>query len=142
MLYPIFTVFKDRLNNPDTMAPGIDLPVEWFNMQYDGTMINQQGFFVEFPEKLNFENASNQMRRSPVKIRLHYYSMVPQTQDGIADETVQEHELIANQAKSLLDGYTPENGSCSRLTFIGWQHWHRWKGWMVTYIEFEAKKTL
>ncbi|PTN08056.1 hypothetical protein C8N47_11196 [Mangrovibacterium marinum] len=142
MLYPIFTAFKDRLNTPEAPAQGIDLPVEWYNVQYEGTMVNPQGFFVEFPEKMNFENASNQMRRSPVKIRLHYYSMVPQTQDGIADATTEEHEAIAKAAKDLLDGYTPANGSCSRLTFVGWQHWHRWKGWMVTFIEFEAKKTL
>lgn len=142
MLYPIYTAFKQRLNQAEAPAEPINLPVEWFNAQYDGTIINPAGFFVEFPDKLAFENVAKDWRRAAAKVRLHYYSLLPQTQDGIADDTVAQHEAIALQAMKLLDGYIPANESSSRLTFTGWQHWHRWKGWMVTFIEFEAKKAL
>lgn len=144
MLYPIFSALKEQLNNPTNdiggnPREGLNLPGEWFNMQYEGTMVNDKGFFVAFPDELPFTAASKQMRRAPVKIRLHIYSKALQTHDGISDQQVQDHEAIATKALELLDGFTPENGACKRLTFNGWRHWHRWKGWMVTFVEFEAK---
>lgn len=147
MLYPIYQVLKQHLNDPgEEGLEGIDLPNEWFNMQYDGTMIHESGFFVEFPNELDFESVSTQMRRAPLRIRLHLYSKAMATHDGIADDTVLDHEAIAHRAKKLLDGFTPldkdGNKLCERLLFVGWRHWHRWKGWMVTYVEFESKKVL
>lgn len=135
MLNDIYQAVKSQLNP-------VGKPVEWYNVQYEGTMINENGFFVEFAEPLRFEPASKQMRRAPVKVRLHVYSKALQTHDGITDATVTEHETTAQQALALLDGFTPANNACSRLTFTAWQHWHRWKGWMVTLIDLEAKKIL
>lgn len=135
MLNNIYQAVKGRLNP-------IEKSIEWYNVQYEGTMINETGFFIEFPEILKFEATSKQMRRAPVKLRLHVYSKAMQTHDGITDTAVQEHEATALEALGLVDGFTPANNACSRLTFTAWQHWHRWKGWMVTLIDFEAKKEL
>lgn len=147
MLYPIYQVLKQHLNDPSADGlEGIDLPNEWFNMQYDGTMIHDEGFFIEFPNELNFESVSTQMRRAPLRIRLHHYTKIVTTHDGIPDSAVLDHEVIGHKAKKLLDGFTPldENGNklCERLQFAVWRHWHRWKGRMVTYVEFESKKVL
>ncbi len=147
MLNGIYLAIKAQLKTPtDSMTgeerEGTALPVEWYNVQYEGTMIHENGFFVEFPEKLGFEQISKEDRRAPVKIRLHAYSKALQTQDGISDAQTLAHEAIAMQAKNLLDGFAPANGACKRLTLTGWQHWHRWKGWMVTFVEFEAKKVI
>jgi hypothetical protein len=135
MLYPIYSFIKTRLAS-------LNLPQEWYNVQYEETMINESGLFVEFPEPLKFDAVSKDMRRAPVKIRIHIYSKAIRTTDGIPDALVQAHEALADQVQNLLDGFTPANSSCGRLTFNGWQHWHRWKGWMVTFVEFEAKKVL
>jgi hypothetical protein len=147
MLNNIYQAIKSQLTTPTNSIngnprTGTGKPVEWYNVQYEGTMINDDGFFVQFPELLNFQGQSKELRRAPVKIRVHCYSKALQTHDGITDDSVEAHEVLALKAKALLDGHTPTNGSCSRLSFAGWQHWHRWKGWMVTFIDFEAKKSL
>lgn len=135
MLYPIYTAVKDRLNI-------LAQHTEWYNVQYEGTILRQTGLFIEFPDELKFDPESKSMRRTPVKIRVHYYSKAMQTQDGISDSVVLDHETIAREVMDLLDGFTPTNGSCKRMMFMGWKHWHRWKGWMVTFIDFTAKKEL
>jgi len=147
MLNDIYQAIKAQLNDPTddldgNARTGTDKTVEWYNVQYEGVMIHDDGFFIEFLNKLDFEGVSKELRRAPVKIRLHCYSKALQTHDGITDASVEAHETLALKAKALLDGHTPANGSCSRVTFSGWQHWHRWKGWMVTFIDFEAKKSL
>ena len=91
---------------------------------------------------LNFAPVSKEMRRAPVKVRLHVYSKSLQTHDGITDAQVTAHETLADQCRTLIDGHTPADGSCSRLTFAGWQHWHRYQGWMVTFVEFDTRVVL
>lgn len=143
MLNDIYLAVKAQIKTPaDPNQEGIDLPIEWYNVQYEGTIINEKGFFVEFPDKLNFQVESRDLRRAPVKVRLHYYSKLPATQDGIPDSQVADHETIALHAMDLLDCFIPANQACGRLTFSGWQHWHRWRGWMVTFIEFDSKINL
>ena len=147
MLNDIYQAIKGQLKTPSNSITGepregIDLNCEWFNMQYDGTMVHDSGFFVAFPDRIPFDRISKQARRTSVLIRLHHYSKAMQTHDGLSDATVEEHEDVALKAKALLDGFTPANGACKRLEFVGWQHWHKWKGWMVTFIEFEAKKEI
>ncbi len=139
MLYDTYVLLKKRLQE-------LNKPTEWYNVQYEETMINDAGFFFEFPDELKFENVSKEMRRAPIKIRLHVYSKALRTTDGIPDAAVVAHEALALQALALLDGFTPatDDGKTltSRLLFTGWRHWHRWRGWMVTFVEFEAKKVL
>lgn len=135
MLYSIFSAIKTKLAT-------LNLPQEWYNVQYEETMINESGVFVEFPEPLKFDELTSDVRRAVVLIRLHIYSKALRTTDGISDSQVQAHEAVALQAKDLLNGWMPDNAELTRLKFKNWQHWHRWKGWMVTFIEFEAKKNL
>jgi hypothetical protein len=135
MLYDIYSAIKTQLAS-------LGLPTEWYNMQYEEVMINEQGIFIEFPEQLAFGDDSKELRRAPVRIRVHVYSKALRTQDGIGDSVAEAHEDLALGAMGLLNHFLPGDGSCSRLKFTGWQHWHRWKGWMVTFVEFEAKKTL
>lgn len=135
MLNEIYTAIKDQ-------ASGLELNTQVYNSQYEGVMTHDNGLFVEFPEELKFDPASKDMRRAPVKIRVHYYSKAMATNDGIPDSSFINHEAIAETVENLLDGWTPANNSCKRLTFTGWRHWHRWRGWMVTFIEFDAKKIL
>lgn len=141
MLNPIYKSIKGRIQTPDEPAEAIALPVEWYNVQYEETMINDEGFFVEFPEKLNIDAISKDARRTDLTVRVHVYSKALRTSDGIADTVVESHESTANALKELLEGFTPEG--CSKpLKLSGWQHWHRWKGWMVTFVEFSTKKIL
>lgn len=133
MLYSIYSAIKTKLAT-------LGLPQEWYNVQYEETMINESGLFVEFPEPLKFDDLTSDARRANVLIRIHFYSKALRTHDGIADSQVQAHETVALQVKDLLDGWLPEGAALTRLKFRNWQHWHRWKGWMVTFIEFEAKK--
>jgi hypothetical protein len=135
MLYPIYSAIKTRLAS-------LNLPQEWYNVQYEETMINESGIFVEFPEPLKFAGVSKDLRRAQVKIRLHIYSKALRTTDGISDLTVDAHEGIAEDVRDLLDGWKPGGIDCNRLEFTGWQHWHRYRGWMVTFVEFDAKKVL
>lgn len=135
MLNNIYQAVKSRLNTTGK-------PVEWYNAQYDAVMLNEEGVFVEFPEKMNFAADSKQLRRAPVTVRLHVYTKALMDNDGITDAQVESHETLALSCKALMDGYTPADNSCSRLTFYAWQHWHRYNGWMVTFVEFTAKVTL
>lgn len=135
MLYEIYTAIKIRLAT-------LSLPQEWYNVQYEETMINEQGLFVEFPDPLKFEADSKEQRSAPVKIRVHVYSKAIRTTDGISDLTVDAHEGTAENVLELLNGWLPGILKLGRFKFTGWQHWHRWKGWMVTFVEFEAKKIL
>lgn len=135
MLYDIYTAIKTKLAT-------LGLPQEWYNVQYEETIINNDGLFVEFPERLPFAGVSKDMRRAPVKIRMHIYSKALRTSDGIPEATVQAHEALALQLKGLLDGWTPAGTKASRLKFTDWHHWHRYKGWMVTFVEFDAKIVL
>lgn len=134
MLYSIYTAIKTKLAT-------LNLPIEWYNVQYEETMINESGIFVEFPEPLKFDQNTSDARRAEVKIRVHIYSKALRTTDGIPDLIVDSHEGIAEDVREALDFWKPTGADCSPFKFSGWQHWHRWKGWMVTYVEFNAKKT-
>lgn len=130
MLDPIFEAISQQLAS-------LNLPVEWYNVQYEETIATENGFFVEFFERIPIDEISKDAMRAPVKIRLHVYSKAIRTTDGIPAATVQAHETIAKNARDLLRNWAPEG--CKKLNWIGWQHWHRWKGWMVTFVEFETK---
>lgn len=130
MLDPIYESISERLAS-------LELPVEWYNVQYEESMIHDAGFFVEFPDRIPIDELSKDAMRAPVKIRLHTYSKALRTNDGIPAETIQDHEKKAKDARDLLRNWAPEG--CKKLNWTGWQHWHRWKGWMVTFVEFETK---
>jgi len=141
MLNDIYTAIKLQLNTADE-----DLTlkgIEWYNVQYESTIANTPRIFVEFPEPLKIDAISKDTRRTPVKIRLHVVTQAITGTDGVIPDTLAEaHETTAMMAKNALDAFAPGNGSCGPLKWSGWQHWHKYRGWMVTFVEFEAKKLL
>ena len=141
MLNPIYKAIKEHLNDADTDSTlkGI----EWYNVQYEGSIATTPRLFVEFPEPLNFGDLGKEAAlRAPVKIRLHVVTQALAGADGAIDDTVAEtHETVSLWVKDTLTHFLPEDGSCSALRFTAWQHFHKYKGWMVTFVEFTAKKT-
>jgi hypothetical protein len=144
MLFPIYTAVKNQLTTSDVDAKlkGI----EWYNVQYEGVITNAPRVFIEFPDALKFDEISKDARRSPLRIRLHVVTQAIAGTDGaIPDTTAEEHEAIAKLVEGWIDTFIPqENGSnlTSMLRLTGWQHFHKYKGWMVTFLEFTARMTL
>ena len=142
MLNPIYKNIKDQLN---TIANSEDC--QWYNVQYEEKgWPFAVGFFVEFLEPLQFDDISKMKRRTPIKIRVHVYTQnIIKNAIGITDEETDAHEAIALQVSGILDGHIPklaEEELCTKLIFRGWQHWHRYRGWMITFVDFECKKLL
>lgn len=139
MLNDIYKAIKEQLNY---ISESEDC--QWFNVQYENQgWAFTQGFFVEFPNAMQFDDISKMKRRSDLKIRIHIYKKDIQTTDGVTDQAVVNHENIASQVLDQLDQYILMKGEeqlCTKLIFRGWQHYHRFNGWMVTFVEFDAKK--
>jgi hypothetical protein len=141
MLNDIYTAIKAQLiaEDEDLILKGI----EWYNVQYESTIANTPRIFVEFPEPLVIDAISKEARRTPVKMRLHVVTQVITGTDGtIPDALVTAHETIALWVKNTIEHFLPANGITTRMNLTGWQHWHKYKGWMVTFVEFEAKRTV
>lgn len=142
MLHDIYTAVKSHLNEQDSeeTIKGI----EWYNVQYEGSIATTPRLFVEFPEPLNFGDLGKEAeKRAPVKIRLHVVTQALAGADGVIDDSLSEsHETLSLWVKDQLDNFLPTNGSCKSLHFTTWQHFHKYKGWMVTFVEFVAKKTV
>lgn len=136
MLYEYYNAVKNLVGDTDGLES-----VAWFNNQYDETIINDRVAYVEFPAPLTPNPVSKQMERSEVTIRLHVVSRVLQKIDGaIADSDIVSHETLCQAILSALRGQalTTADGVAltSRLRWSGWQHHHKYLGWMVTWIEF------
>lgn len=141
MLKDIYTAVKSHLNEED--SEGTIKGIEWYNVQYESTIASTPRIFVEFPEPLKIDAISKDARRTPVKIRLHVVTQAITGTDGtIPDAVVDAHEQIATWAKDAIDHFTPPDGCTRQMNLTSWQHWHKYKGWMVTFVEFEAKKTI
>jgi hypothetical protein len=139
MLYPIYAAIKNQLTTADGEA--VLKGIEWYNVQYEATIATTPRVFVEFPDLLQFAQLSKDARRAPVKVRLHVVTQAIPTADGVIDDaTAQAHEAVAEMVYGAIDGYKPTGLSSLQLT--GWQHWHKYKGWMVTFVEFTANKNL
>jgi hypothetical protein len=144
MLYNIYTAIKAQIDAVDT-ANTIK-GVEWYNAQYEGTIANTPRVFIEFPDPLNFEQLSKDARRSELLVRLHVVTQAMAATDGaVPDTQAQAHETTALLVLGAIDGFTPlKTGAklTTRLELTGWQHFHKHKGWMVTFVEFGCKKML
>ncbi len=142
MLYDIYTAVKNRLNTSDTES---ELKgIEWYNVQYEGSIPTTPRVFIEFPEKLSFDQVSKQMRRSPMRVRAHVVSQAIAGADGAVSDTIAlDHEDVVYLVLEALDKFTPEKADIaltSPFQLSGWQHFHKHKGWMVTFLEFDCKK--
>lgn len=142
MLYDIYSAIKTRLNAADT---GSELKgIEWYNVQYEGSIPTTPRVFIEFPEKMSFDQVSKQTRRTPLRVRCHVVTQALSGTDGvIADTLPLDHEDKAYLVLDALDKFTPEKAGIaltSPMQFSGWQHFHKHKGWMVTFVEFDCRK--
>jgi len=119
--------------------------VEWYNAQYeDGSLIDEVGAFVEFPDDIDFERASKEQRDADLRIRLHvYHKLLADVDNHISDAETDEHEAVALAALNLLDGARLLGANDVALTkplrFVKYRHWHRYRSWLVTWIEFDCK---
>lgn len=136
MLYKYYKSIKTTLEQ----IKGIN-SVEWFNNQYAGTILDDKVVWIEFPEPVVPVEASKEMLRADIRIRIHAVSRVLQRIDSaipdaeiIAHETMTTHVLEALRATQL----TNEIGDpiTTKLRWVNWQHYHKYEGWMVTWIEF------
>lgn len=136
MLYKYYKSIKTTLEQ----IRGIN-SVEWYNNQYDGTILNDKVVWIEFPEPVAPVEVSKEMLRADIRIRLHVVSRVLQRVDSaipnaeiIAHETMTTHVLEALRATQL----TNDNGDhiTTKLRWVNWTHYHKYEGWMVTWIEF------
>lgn len=142
MLYEIYTSVKTRLSTILGLKG-----VEWYNVQYESAIATTPRVFIEFPEALSFVSVSKEARRTPLKLRLHVVSQAIALTDGtVDDQTAADHEVVATSVQTTIEGFVPVNGSAKQLTsplrLGGWQHFHKHKGWMVTFVEFDARMLL
>lgn len=148
MIYEIYTAIKSHLNAADT--EGIIKGIEWYNVQYESTIATTPRVFIEFPDPLVFSQFTKDARKTPIKVRLHVVTQAVTLADGaIDDSTAQAHEQVAEFVKEAIEGYAPtteinnvQTRHATSLHLSGWQHWHKYKGWMVTFVEFTANKII
>lgn len=144
MLYPIYTPIKQQLLATDT--ENTIKGIEWFAMQYEASITNTPRIFIEFTEKLNFEQLTKSAIRTPVILRMHVVSQAILSTDGVLDDSIpEEHEETAHLALKAIEGFRIGNveigGVNYRITTFhlsGWQHWPKYKGWMITHVELTA----
>lgn len=144
MLNSIYKQIKEKLKYVEIVNNVEN--IQWYNAQYEQAgWPFSAGLFVEFPDALQFDDISKMKRRSSLKIRIHVYHQNLQTTEGILDSDVENHESTAFNVLSHVDNFEPWLAGqqlSTKLIFRGWQHWHRYKGWMITFVDFECKKLL
>lgn len=121
--------------------------VEWFNNQYEGTIHQDKVVWIEFPDPILINPDTKSMERAELKIRLHVVSRVIQRTDNtIPDAEIVSHETMATNVLQAMRNQQLINDSdnyiTTRLRWSGWQHWHKYEGWMVTWIEFTCRTAL
>jgi hypothetical protein len=118
--------------------------VDWFNNQYEGIILNDRVAFVEFPQPLLPTAISKDAERAQLVIRIHLLTRALQkTDSSIPDQEIVNHETLAQSVLTALRGsqLSDESGQLltGKLQWTSWQHWHKYEGWMVTWIELTCK---
>lgn len=136
MYYEIYESIKDRLS-------GLGVQTEWYNAQYEGSIIPKQIFFVEFL-KSPHQQLSKQYPAQTLRVRIHVASKIISNPNGsIKGSQIQANETLALNVKGTLNRFVPVNGTtklCTPLVFDGFDLWQRYKGWVVSFVEFDAKE--
>jgi len=137
MLYEIFKDLQGKLSD----IVGVKL-VDWFNNQYDGTILQSPVIYIEFPEALTLSQQSQLYQTSDTVVRIHVVSKILSGVDGrIYDDALTGHEFICTAVYERLHGQSDSNetnGRYSHLCRTKYQHWHHNKGWMLTTQDFET----
>lgn len=142
MLHDIYLSVKTQLL---AQVAGLE-GVEKYNVQYEGSIATTPRIFVAFPEQLQFDQVSKQSRRTPLKMRLHVVTQALAETDGtVSDSISAEHETIALAVMNAIDKFTPVDGVeklTSPMQFSGWQDFDKYRGWKITFVEFDCRKLL
>lgn len=137
-----FGLTLDPITGKVTAPFGSELQdIQWFNNQYEGTILVAPVLFIEFAP-LVINRQTKQAATTDISIRLHVVSRVVGDSDGdIPDTDVFRHESLAHRILSLLEdkplSFLEEDTRPLRLA--GWEHHHKYKGWMVTLIDLKTK---
>lgn len=115
--------------------------VQWYNAQYEGVIYTTPVVFVEFAGRMPLEQVAGLDFKANFAVRIHIVSASQALQDNsISDETISDHETIAEKVLGILQGkqLPMGTGRSTSLVPCGWQHYHAYRGFMVTFVEFEA----
>lgn len=140
MLYETFDSVRTLLSGITALKS-----TQWYNAQYEGTIYVSPVAFIEFPDRIPLDPIAGTTCRADFALRIHIVSAVTASQDSsIPDNLIKEHERIAEQAMILLQGkqLRMKESRTTSLTPSGWQHYHKYKGWMVTFVDFKATTIL
>lgn len=140
MLFETFTSVRELLKTiPELKA------TQWYNAQYDGVIYVSPIAFVEFPERIPLNRIAGTACRADTALRIHIVSAVAAGQDNsIPDNVIQEHENIAEQILEIMNGKQIRMKQSRTTSLIpgGWQHYHKYKGFLITFIDFSASAIL
>lgn len=140
MLYETFDSVRTLLSGITDLKS-----VQWYNAQYEGTIYVTPVAFVEFPERIPLAPVAGAANRADFALRIHIASAVTAQQDSsIPDQIIQDHEAIAQQVYDNLLGkqIVMKGDRTTSLVPTGWQHYHKYKGWMVTFVNFKGTAIL
>lgn len=140
MLYSTFDSVRTLLSGITELKS-----IQWYNAQYDGTIYVSPVAFVEFPERIPLEQVAGTTSRADFALRIHIVSAVTAGQDSsIPDQVIRDHETIAGQVYDFLTGKQVTMKDCRTTSLVptGWQHYHKYKGWMVTFVDFKGMAIL
>jgi hypothetical protein len=115
--------------------------VQWYNAQYEGIIYATPVVFIEFPNRIPLEQTAGAASRANFAVRIHIVSASQAMQDNsIPDDVIADHEAIAEKVLGVLQGrqIPVGTGLSTSLMPCGWQHYHAYRGFMVTFVEFEA----
>ncbi|RHO73411.1 hypothetical protein DW083_06075 [Parabacteroides sp. AF48-14] len=140
MLYETFDSVRELLKAIPQLKT-----VQWYNAQYDGIIYVSPVAFVEFPERIPLDQVAGSVSRADFALRIHIVSACTAAQDGsISDNVIQDHEAIASQVQDILQGKQIRMAGSTSTSLVpsGWQHYHKYKGWMVTFVDFKGMAIL
>lgn len=140
MLYETFTSVRELLKAIPELKS-----VQWYNAQYEGTIYVSPIAFVEFPERIPLEQVAGTISKADASLRIHIASAIAAGQDSsIPDNVIQAHEAIAERTLAILNGQQVRMKQSRTTSLIpcGWQHYHKYKGFLITFVDFRTSAIL
>lgn len=140
MLYETFTSIREELKTISDLKA-----IQWYNAQYDGTIYVSPIAYVEFPERIPLDQIARTACKANAALRIHIASAVVSGQDSsISDDIIQEHEAIAEQVLDTLNRkqLRMRQSKTTSLVPSGWQHYHKYKGFLITFVDFTTSAIL
>lgn len=140
MLYETFDSVREQLKTVQGLKA-----IQWYNAQYEGTIYVSPIAYVEFPERIPLDQIAGTVCKANAALRIHIASAVVAGQDSsISDDIIQEHEIIAEQVLDTLNGkqLRMRQSKTTSLVPSGWQHYHKYKGFLITFVDFTTSAIL